>query len=239
MYMRKLLKTLLLVSFFFIGILIAKDKIIPSDQFSLFQGYNQDFYENVEIGDMEILKVEDKKSLNSQIGIVYVPEHWKYGVNTDTTEYLEGYIPNIRSFREYWDIHLNLMYGINPFKEKYTVEDMLEKFETENSYYLSKGIENETSFFAWDNENCNTVLSDFLNAPLFICNSWVNWISSDLNSKSFVLTNCSFDNQQGYCIFEDYLKIYYESNRYGESRCFGESDLYCDYEQYLNIVSLN
>ncbi len=237
--MRKLLKVLLLVFFFFIGILIAKNKIIPSDQFSLFQGYKQNFYENVQIGDMEILKVEEKQPLKSQIGVVYVPQHWKYGVNTQTTEYLEGYVPNIRSFREYWDIHINLMYGINPFTEKFSIEDMLTKFETDNSFYFSKGIENESSFFEWNSENCSTVYSDTLKSSLFVCDTWVNWIPSDLDSKSFVLTSCSLDKENGYCIFEDYLKLYYESKRYGESRCFGESELYCDYEKYLDIVSLN
>lgn len=237
--MRIFIKLSIFTLFFLLGLLIAKNNIISPNQSSLFNGTGKNFNESLDISEIEIVKVQEKKTTPFISGEIYVPKYWKYGENTNSEDYLEGYIPNIRSFKDYWQIHNNLSYGINPFNYRYNIEEVFNQFETNGIFHKTVGIENESTFFQWNQNECKTYYSNRLNSTVFLCNNWVNWTYLDLINKEYALVECTLEKTKGYCIFEDYIKIYYDSRRYGESRCFGENDLYCDFDRYLNIISLN
>lgn len=238
--MRIFKKLLIFLIFFLIGLLIAKSKIIPLSEISLFQVYNKYFYENIDtVSTDNIEKVTEEVNSKLIEGKIYVPEYWKYGRNIDTNDYLEGYLPNIRSFKEYFELDNNIKYGLNPYTNTYSLEDIFNQLNKDSIFYNVRGIENESTFFAWDNSKCKSLYSERVNSNIFVCDNWVNWIKLDIEDKEFAFVNCTLGGKVGYCIFEDYVKTYYEINRYGESRCFGESELLCDYEKYLNKISIN
>lgn len=237
--MRIVKKIFIFILFFFIGILIAQKHFINKQPLSLLRNIGKDTYEYVDTQNLEVVKVEKSEVSRLQSGKVYVPKHWKYGVNTQSEDYLKGYLPNIRNFKEYWNVHMNILYGSNPFNSNYPIEEILSHFEITSSYYISEGIENDSTFFAWDYNNCKAIYSNLTNSNVFTCFNWVNWIDINIEDKGFVLVECSLDNKKGYCLFEDYTKVYFENKRYGESRCFGETDFLCDYEKYLNNIFIN
>jgi len=232
-------KLLILPIFFFTGLLIGQSKFINKNILSLSSRNSMSIFEDVGYEELDIkLETVKKDSKNVIGGKVYVPKYWKYGLNIDNYDYLEGYVPNIRNFKEYWNIHTNIQYGYNPTDQKYSLSEIFNTFENNDISHTTTGILNESSNFSWNDSNCSNFYSTKINTQLFICDNWVNWTGNLITDKYFVLVKCSIDSKNGYCLFEDYIKAYYNNKRYGESRCFGDNDFYCSFEDYLNNISI-
>lgn len=235
-----ILKKILLFLFFFIlTILLTKSNTFRNANTTLLQIYNRDLFEYTNEDRSEILEVPKIESNHLVDGAVYVPDYWKYGKNTQTDDYLQGYVPNIRSFKDYWSIHNNLSYSYNPYNSSYSVEEIFTNFQNTNQIHKTLGIKNESTYFEWDTNECKIFNTTNYNTSLFLCPNWVNWTGIDILEKEYVLVECELEEIKGYCLFEDYVRIYYSTRRYGETRCFGENDFYCEFTQYLDIVSLN
>ena len=230
-------KTLFLLSFFVIGLIIGTREVVKKQSLSSMKAWST-FSELPPIEEIQVSKVPQNNINNDiiQNNETYVPSYWKYGVNTDSQDYLKGYLPNIRNFKEYWNIYINSLYGTTSSYGPFSAEEIFSYFEENNNYRQVNGIKNESSYFKWNKEDCKTFFSSTLNGNIHICKNWVNWTAININDKDFVLVDCELNKTKGYCIYEDYAKIYYNSKRYGESRCFGETDLYCDYEKYINNI---
>ncbi|HRX43891.1 MAG TPA: hypothetical protein P5059_01415 [Candidatus Dojkabacteria bacterium] len=237
--MANLKKLLIFFFFFIVGILIAQKGILKVDNPSLLPGSNKEFTPTLDIWNEDIQKVKIPLTTKTQVKGVLVPKYWKYSINYENPDYLEGYIPNIRDFKEYWNLHNNLLYGINPYDYSYTLDEISQSIENGAQYHKAEGIENETEYFKWDSSQCKEIFSTRLNSYIFICDNWINWLSIELKDKGFVLVKCNLNQKDGYCIYTDYINTYYTSKNYGESRCFGENNLYCNYDKYLKIISLN
>ncbi len=235
-----IVKKLLIFTFFFLlGIFIAQKSILKVYNPSLVPGSNKEFTPTLDIWNEDIQKVKIPLTTNTEIKGVSVPKYWKYSLNNETTDYLEGYIPNIRDFKNYWNLHNNLLYGINPYDYSYTIDEASQYLEKDAQYHKAEGIENETEFFKWDSSQCKEIFSTRLDSYIFLCDNWINWLNIELKDKEFVLVKCNINKKEGYCVYTDYIKTYYTSKNYGESRCFGENNLYCDYDKYIKIISLN
>lgn len=237
--MSRIKKLLLFIIFFSLGILFAQKKIIDINKLTLLPPTNKEFTQTQDKWEDSIEKTEVIISSNTVYKGVSVPKYWKYGVNTESTDYLEGYIPNIRSFKEYWSMTNNTLYGINPYNYVYTLEEIVTHVEKGFHYYVTEGIENDTDFFKWDSSVCKEHYSSKLESNIFLCENWINWLGIELKDQGYALVKCNINEKEGLCMFTDYILTYFNTESYGESRCFGENNLYCEYEKYIKIISLN
>ena len=105
-------KTLFLLSFFVIGLIIGTREVVKKQSLSSMKAWST-FSELPPIEEIQVSKVPQNNINNDiiQNNETYVPSYWKYGVNTDSQDYLKGYLPNIRNFKEYWNIYINSLYG--------------------------------------------------------------------------------------------------------------------------------
>ena len=101
-------KTLFLLSFFVIGLIIGTREVVKKQSLSSMKAWST-FSELPPIEEIQVSKVPQNNINNDiiQNNETYVPSYWKYGVNTDSQDYLKGYLPNIRNFKEYWNIYIN------------------------------------------------------------------------------------------------------------------------------------
>lgn len=176
-----------------------------------------------------------------KIGIegVNVPYYWKAGVDTEDRDYLMGYIPSIKEYQEYANLRQSMLIGVsNQEKEEISPSSVI---ISKDNYIFSNGIPNSSDYFSWDGDSCSISYSDILNSDIFLCYNWINWLGLPLEEKTFVLTKCSIGSTEGYCIFEDYIKTYYDSKKLGENRCIGDlKDNYlCDYDDYIKLIEFN
>ena len=132
-----------------------------------------------------------------------------------------------------------MLLGISEEEKK---ETNLDSVVIDNSNYIfSRGIPNSSDYFRWDLNSCSMSYSELLNSNIFLCYNWINWLGVSSEEKTFVLTKCSIDSTEGYCVFEDYIKQYYDSKKLGENRCIGDQkDNYlCNYDDYIKLIEFN
>jgi hypothetical protein len=200
----------------------------------------------------EILGVEDQKIDEGDLIIektpevdvngvyqVSIPYYWKTGVNIESDDVLEGYIPNIKDFREYFNTKRSILFGSSDRDTEGFVKEGI--VLSRGNYIYSNGIENASTYFEWDEDHCSTIFFTEVESNIFICENWVNWLGNKLSEKTFVLTRCNINSIDGYCVFEDYLKTYYDLRTTAETRCFDqdESQYLCEYEDYINLIEFN
>ena len=171
---------------------------------------------------------------------VYVPYYWKNGLNVDSKDYLLGYIPSINSFYEYYVSKNKMLLGIDPRKYNYDMEEVMNVVDNREIIF-SNCILNESQYFQWEENLCDSFRLDSVGKKIFTCLNWLNWSGIELSNKSFVLTDCSVEDTDGYCLFEEYSEIYYDSKKLGEKRCFqNENEEYlCDYDEYVKQIEYN
>ncbi|MGI5898191.1 MAG: hypothetical protein ACOX6Q_03480 [Candidatus Dojkabacteria bacterium] len=170
---------------------------------------------------------------------VYVPYHWKDGyTDKDTSDYLKGYIPSISNFRQYYTMYQNLKFGVSKHSE-YNLEELTPLLSSSNSYEV-KGLLNESVYFDWNIDECKSLYSESLNANIFYCKNWLNWSGIQKDQKDFVFTKCTVSSKDGYCMFEDYVHIYYNLKTKSEVRCFGTvtDDYLCSFDDYLSLIKI-
>lgn len=184
--------------------------------------------------------VQDYMGKKSGETIVRVPYYWKFGIKNDNTDYLQGYIPSIRNFREYFETHREIYSGNKNLKHPLN-DTSSSPIKIDSEYVFSNGIINHSSFFQWDENSCDVVFSQILENNLFLCSNWLNWFNIKSEDKTFVLTECIIEEEVGFCVFQDYLNTYYEMVAFGENRCFGDenSSKFCDYEKYIELIEFN
>jgi hypothetical protein len=199
-----------------------------------------------DIGEQKVLEEELSieqavQESEENIGIegVTVPYYWKTGVDSEDGDYLMGYIPSIKKYQEYANLRQSMLTGVsNREKEEVSLSSIT---IGNDNYTLSNGISNSSNYFTWDRDSCSISYSDTLNSDIFLCYNWINWLGLSLEEKTFVLTKCSIDSTEGYCVFEDYIKNYHDSKKLGENRCIGDQrDNYlCDYDDYIKLIEFN
>ncbi|MBP5204168.1 hypothetical protein J6Z48_00810 [bacterium] len=193
---------------------------------------------NDDLSPIFIEETENNKESSVDSNQVYVPYFWKYGVNTDKEDYLLGYIPNISTFKAFYKTYNNINYGVLPHND-YSLEN-IEEFITKKNIIYSNGIKNSTYYYAWNTSDCKSYKSSNFNETLFVCNNWVNWLGLSLDKKNYVLTKCNIEGTNGYCVFENYIDVYYEINKSSETRCFEDNDnYYCKLEKYKDLILYN
>jgi hypothetical protein len=203
---------------------------------------------------MEVLGVEEQNIKEDEIVIeetpkeeitdsgeyeVGIPYYWKSGINVEEEDPLKGYIPNIKSFRNYYETKNSILLGISERETKQILKESI--ILEEGNYIFSNGIRNTSEYFKWDSESCTEFFYIDVASDVFICDNWVNWLGEPLKEKTYVLTRCNINDKSGYCIFEDYLKEYYNLKTTGETRCFDSDDTeyICEYSEYKNLVEFN
>lgn len=182
------------------------------------------------------LKVEEE-SLPSKEEYVAIPSYWETGIREDEKDYLKGYVPTIREYMEYISNKEVLTLGVKSKSITFTNQDLVNMVNEQNHIH-SKGIENESRFFKWDPEKCEVFKTSFESSPIFVCESWINWGVTPVDS--FVLTECFLNGKKGFCVFSNYLKSYYENKSSLDTRCASREDTeLCNFEEYLSLVESN
>ena len=212
-----------------LGNLNLKEEILGINRYSVEENIQEEETLPVKL---DVLGEEDKRNEG-----VYVPYYWKNGNGLGEGDYLKGYIPSMKGFKEYNTARNLLLTGMNPDPVQYTVKKLLD-LAKENTIYYSNGIYNESSFFEWEEESCMKGYSELTSDFIFICDNWINWLGIPVNEKVFVLVNCNIGGESGYCMYEDYTKSYYDSKKVAETSCFGENieDYLCDYTEYIKLI---
>jgi hypothetical protein len=195
--------------------------------------------QDIDQEDLLIEEVPKEEEKENQVYAVGIPYYWKSGINTEIEDPLEGYVPSIKTFREYYETKNSILLGVSEADREDILKEniILEK----GTYIFSDGIKNVSSYFKWDTENCIEMYSTEVESNTFICDNWVNWLGKPLEEKTYVLTRCNINNKEGYCVFEDYLKEYYNLKTTAETRCYGQqnTEYICNYSEYTEIVEYN
>lgn len=194
--------------------------------------------EEQEITEDELLIEETPNEENPDIGVyeVAIPYYWKSGINIEEEDPLNGYVPNIKSFRNYYETKNSILFGISKIETEEILKESI--ILTDDNYIFSNGIRNASEYFKWDNDSCTEFYYTDVASEVFICDNWVNWLGKSIEEKTYVLTRCNINSKSGYCVFEDYLKEYYNLKTTGENRCFDSDDTeyICEYSDYKNLV---
>jgi hypothetical protein len=194
--------------------------------------------QNIDESDL-IIEKSPQETTSNEIYKVGIPYYWKSGINIEEKDPLKGYIPNIKDFRKYFEANWTMLFGTSErnTEEIFTEEVVLD----EGKYIYSNSIENASSYFMWDSESCTEMFFTEVGSDVFICKNWVNWLGNPLSEKTFVLTRCNINNKSGYCVFEDYLREYYNMKTISETRCFGtdSTEYICEYSDYTDLVEFN
>ena len=203
--------------------------------------HNRNIEEVVIEENLNIAKAQfDVPNKNTEENEVYVPYYWKNGINTKLKDYLLGYIPSINSFYEYYVSRNESLLGVTPQKYSYDIEEVIGVLDNEKVIF-SNGILNENQYFQWEESLCDSFWLDSIEKKIFTCFNWLNWSGIELSKKNFVLTDCKIKDSEGYCLFEEYSEIYYDSSKLGERRCFQNKneEYFCDYDKYIKQIEYN
>lgn len=236
--MRKLLFTIFsisIISITFFSVKYIKDRNPKSTLGS--KNEQKVFKEEISPSVLLEEKEEVKKSTGNTK--IFVPSYWKNGyIQKDFSDYLKGYIPNISWFKKYFTTYQEVKFGVAP-NNSYDVKEIVPFVHKEN-IFKSKGMLNESSFFGWKDDECSTSYSDILGKDIYYCSNWLNWLGVQKDRKNFVFTDCTVFGRNGYCVFEDYVRVYYDLNMSSEVRCFGSTsgDYLCDFDSYLSLIKI-
>jgi hypothetical protein len=212
-----------------LGNLNLKEEILGINRYSV--------EENVLGEELVPIKSNVPKEEEEEKEGVYVPYYWKSGNGSGEGEYLKGYIPGMKGFKEYDTTRSSILMGSGRDSVNYTMRKLLD-LARENTLFYSNGIYNESSFFEWSEDSCTKGYSELTTDFIFICDNWVNWLGVPVDEKVFVLVRCNIQGEEGYCMYEDYTKSYYDSKKQGETRCFGENfeEYLCTYAEYIELI---
>jgi hypothetical protein len=162
-----------------------------------------------------------------------VPFIWKYEIisNNGTNDAIHGYIPNLTEYEIWYSYVYENIEEIDHFED-------IQNIEYKNVEVL-KGISNESSEFAYNENLCTKVSTD--DKHVAVCPKWISLSNNTILNKNYILVRCSiFDDhqKQGYCLFEDYRPLYYNYAKDMDTECLGKDidNLYCNLEDYLNIL---
>jgi hypothetical protein len=177
--------------------------------------------------------IEEEYEVAEKKGTLQVPMIWKYEIisNNGTNNAIHGYIPNLEEYRRWYE------YVYEDIRELKSIEKV-KKIDYINLDTVS-GIANKSDEFAFKEDTCMTI--KFGEKNIGICPSWINLSNETIANKSYILVRCSqFDDIQnmGYCLFEDYRRIYYNYSKDMDTECLQENKtlVYCNIESYFNIL---
>lgn len=181
--------------------------------------------------------IVEKKEKEQTIEGVYVPYYWKTGVPAENSDYLKGYIPNIKDFVEYIKVKDSVLYGSSPsVDEVFDYRSVSYLLEPSNVVFAD-GIQNAHSYFNWDKENCVIIEEGYLKERIFVCDNWVNWLKHSKKAPLFVLTDCYIEGMSGKCLFSDYTKVFFNKKKVTENRCLSLGQLdFCDWNKYIKLI---
>lgn len=192
-----------------------------------------------EISPSVTVKPKEKERFATNDTEIFVPSYWKSGyTERDTSDYLKGYIPSISWFKRHFTTYQDMKFGVSKVNE-YNVEEITPLIQREN-IFKSKGMLNESVFFGWNSEECKSSYSEVLDNDVYYCKNWLNWLGGQKEQKSYVFTDCKVYGKSGYCVFEDYVRVYYDLNMSSEVRCFGSTsdDYLCNFDNYLSLIKI-
>jgi hypothetical protein len=230
--MKRILMPLLLIigSILFIGGSILSISFINKNLHTNVNTLARDLVESVSTMETtpELVKMEKPTLVESSSSTeIRVPYYWKNGINSETNDYLEGYVPSLNSFQEFFYKRQNRLF--NNVKET-TEVDLSKVLSGSQSFTKVSSIIYTGDILGWDSDACEK------DGNRFICPSWVNWTGLSTEEKSYVMTDCKVEGEKGICIFEDYVVLYYNLKRSTEVRCYSDTYKFCYEKEYLKLL---
>ncbi len=179
---------------------------------------------------------KEEKDVVVEDNIVKIPYYWKNGVFKEEEDYLSGYIPSIKTFFSEFTTREKILYGTTNSSGKLDL-NTIGNLITKTNSVVTKGIYNQSKYFSWDRDSCVIMYNEGLQNNVFVCDSWINWTTFNIENNHFSLTECKLEGETGFCVFLDYLKEYHKWKKTFDTRCMSdENGKYCIFEEYKKLV---